>query len=141
MGNFVYGRCVRLPWLEMVSNAFQSKSVMVRITDAECLGRLYIIEGCITVVWAGICVFVIPKSYETAYFLNDDDKALMRQRAELMESYSGGSGHYGKKEIKEAAKDAKSWLHGVTQIAVVTILYGKSEPENSSGLKRLDSQG
>lgn len=88
--------------------------------------RLYIVEGCITVVWAGICVFVVPKNYETAYFLNNEEKALMRQRAEVMEAYSGGSGHYGKSDIKEAAKDVKSWLHGVIQIAVVTILYGTS---------------
>lgn len=90
--------------------------------------RLYIIEGIITVIWAAICIFVVPKNYETAYFLNDEDKALMRQRAEHMEAYSGGSGHYGKKDIKEAANDVKSWLHGVIQIAVVTILYGKSSP-------------
>jgi hypothetical protein len=48
----------------------------------------------------------------------------MRQRAERTEAYSGGSGHYGKADIKEAAKDVKSWLHGCIQIAVVTILYG-----------------
>lgn len=48
----------------------------------------------------------------------------MRQRAEIMEAYSGGSGHYSKKDIKEAAKDVKSWVHGIIQIAVVTILYG-----------------
>ncbi|KKY20323.1 putative high-affinity nicotinic acid transporter [Diplodia seriata] len=48
----------------------------------------------------------------------------MKQRAELMEAYSGGSGHYGKKDIKEAASDIKSWAHGLIQIAVVTILYG-----------------
>jgi len=29
------------------------------------------------------------------------------------------------KDIKEAAKDPKSWGHGVIQIAVVTILYGQ----------------
>lgn len=87
--------------------------------------RLYIIEGIITVVWAGICIFVVPKNYETAYFLNESDKAIMRRRAEEMEAYSGGSGHYSKKEIKEAAKDIKSWAHGVIQICVVTILYGE----------------
>lgn len=89
------------------------------------MSRLYIIEGIITVIWAGICIFVVPKNYETAYFLNDVDKSLMRRRAEHMEAYSGGSGHYGKKDIKEAANDIKSWLHGVIQIAVVTILYGR----------------
>lgn len=49
----------------------------------------------------------------------------MRTRAEEMEAYSGGSGHYGKEDITEAAKDVKSWVHGVIQIAVVTILYGE----------------
>ncbi|KAI3400366.1 hypothetical protein diail_3383 [Diaporthe ilicicola] len=85
---------------------------------------LYIIEGIITVAWAACCVFLVPRDFETAYFLNAEDKLLMRIRAEEMASYSGGSGHYGKREIKEAAKDVKSWVHGVIQIAVVTILYG-----------------
>ncbi|KAF2010793.1 retrograde regulation protein 2 [Aaosphaeria arxii CBS 175.79] len=85
---------------------------------------LYIIEGIITLVWAVICIWVVPKNYETAYFLNSDEKAIMRQRAERAEAYSGGSGHYGKAEIKEAAKDIKSWFHGTIQIFVVTILYG-----------------
>lgn len=76
-------------------------------------------------VWAGCCVFLVPKNYETAYFLNEEEKALMRIRAEEMEAYSGGNGHYTKKEIREAAKDIKSWAHGIIQIAVVTILYGE----------------
>ncbi|KAJ9138004.1 Retrograde regulation protein 2 [Coniochaeta hoffmannii] len=85
---------------------------------------LYIIEGIITVVYAVICIFVVPKDYETAYFLNAEDKALMRIRAEEMEAYSGGSGHYTKKEMKDAAKDIKTWAHSIIQICVVTILYG-----------------
>ncbi|KAI0858289.1 retrograde regulation protein 2 [Xylaria cubensis] len=85
---------------------------------------LYIIEGLVTVVWAGLCVILIPRNYETAYFLNDDQKALMSRRAEEMNAYSGGSGRYSKKDIKEAAKDVKSWVHSVIQIPVVTILYG-----------------
>lgn len=86
--------------------------------------RLYVIEGVITIVWAFICIFVVPKNYETAYFLNDEEKKIMRQRAERMEAYSGSNGHHGKADIKEAARDVKSWLHGCIQIAVVTILYG-----------------
>lgn len=88
--------------------------------------RLYIIEGIITVVWAFLCVFLVPKDYETAYFLNEEEKDLMRIRAEETNNYSGGSGHYDRRDIREAAKDIKSWLHGFTQIAVVTILYGRS---------------
>jgi len=87
---------------------------------------LYIIEGIITVIWAFCCIFLVPKSFETAYFLNDEEKTLMRQRAHRTQAYSDseGSGHYGKADIKEAAKDIKSWVHGLIQIAVVTILYG-----------------
>jgi hypothetical protein len=50
----------------------------------------------------------------------------MRQRAARTQAYSDseGSGHYKKSDIKEAASDIKSWLHGCIQIAVVTILYG-----------------
>jgi hypothetical protein len=50
----------------------------------------------------------------------------MRRRAIQTQAYSDstGSGHYGKADINEAAKDFKSWLHGCIQIAVVTILYG-----------------
>jgi len=87
--------------------------------------RLYIIEGIITIVWSAACVFLVPKNYETAYFLNDEDKIIMRNRAAIMEEYSGGSGHYGMRDIKMAAKDIKSWMHGCIQICVVTILYGK----------------
>lgn len=50
----------------------------------------------------------------------------MRIREGEMNTYSGGSGHYDRNDIREAAQDIKSWLHGFTQIAVVTILYGKS---------------
>ena len=85
---------------------------------------LYIIEGLTTVVWAAMCIFLTPKDFETAYFLNDEDKVIMRQRAVVMESYSGGTGHYTKSNIKTAAKDVKSWLHGFIQIACVTIVYG-----------------
>lgn len=50
------------------------------------------IEGLLTIAWAFCCIFLVPKSYETAYFLTADEKAIMRQRAERAEAYSGGSG-------------------------------------------------
>ncbi|KAI0509000.1 retrograde regulation protein 2 [Xylaria bambusicola] len=87
---------------------------------------LYILEGLITVVWAGLCIVLLPRNYETAYFLDDEQKALMKKRAEEMGSYGGGTGHYTKADIKEAAKDVKSWVHALIQIAIVTVLYGFS---------------
>jgi hypothetical protein len=88
--------------------------------------RLYILEGIITILFAGCCVWLVPKDFETAYFLNEKDKQIMRERAARTQVYSdsAGSGHFGKLDIKEAAKDIKSWIHGCIQIAVVTILYG-----------------
>ena len=85
---------------------------------------LYILEGLITLVWAGMCIYLVPKNYQTAYFLDDEDKKIMAIRAELSESYSGGDGHYKMEDLKLACGDTKTWLHGVSQIAVVTILYG-----------------
>ncbi|KAI1347842.1 retrograde regulation protein 2 [Xylaria sp. FL0043] len=85
---------------------------------------LYIVEGLVTVVWAGLCVVLIPRNYDTAYFLNAEHKALMAKRAKEMEAYSGGSGHYTTADVREAAKDVKTWVHSVAQIATVTILYG-----------------
>ncbi|KAI0968586.1 retrograde regulation protein 2 [Xylaria arbuscula] len=87
---------------------------------------LYIIEGLITIVWSGLSIVLLPRNYETAYFLNDEQKALMRKRYEDMDAYSGGPGHYTKEDIREAANDVKSWVHGITQIAIVTVLYGFS---------------
>lgn len=88
--------------------------------------RLYVLEGIITILWAFCCIYLVPKDFETAYFLNEEEKQIMRQRTARTQAYSdsAGSGHYGKSDIKEAAKDIKSWVHGCIQIAVVTILYG-----------------
>lgn len=77
-------------------------------------------------VFSVACYFAIPKSYSTAYFLNDEDKAVMKQRLEHMESYSGGTGKYTKKDISNAAGDVKTWLHGFIQIFCSTIIYGQS---------------
>jgi hypothetical protein len=52
----------------------------------------------------------------------------MRQRAEQSMAYSGGKGHYKMADVKLAAKDIKTWVHGITQICVVTILYGMKCP-------------
>jgi hypothetical protein len=85
-----------------------------------------VLEGIITIVYAICCIWLVPKDFETAYFLNEEEKQIMRLRAARTQAYSdsAGSGHYGRADIKEAAKDIKSWIHGCIQIAVVTILYG-----------------
>ncbi|ETI27215.1 hypothetical protein G647_09898 [Cladophialophora carrionii CBS 160.54] len=85
---------------------------------------LYIIEGIITIAFAFVCYFLIPQSYATAYFFNDEDKAVQKQRLELMEAYSGGDGKYTRNDVKNAMLDIKTWLHGINQILMSTIIYG-----------------
>ncbi|KAI5861166.1 MFS general substrate transporter [Durotheca rogersii] len=87
---------------------------------------LYIIEGAVTIVIAALCYFVIPTSYTTAYFLNEDDRAIMRKRAEITEAYSGGRGHYTRAEFMMAVKDVKTWLHTIIQVMCLTVMYGFS---------------
>ncbi|KAH8821931.1 retrograde regulation protein 2 [Xylogone sp. PMI_703] len=85
---------------------------------------LYIIEGLITIVFATSCFFLIPKNFETAYFLNEEDRKIMRLRAEQSEVYSGGDGHFKFSELKLALSDAKVWCNAVSQLSCTTITYG-----------------
>ena len=108
--------------MEMVSRLRRIRRIW---SDAD-TRRLYIIEGGATIVVAALCYFVIPSSYTTAYFLNEDDRAIMRRRAEMTEAYSGGKGHYTRAEFLMAARDVKTWIHGVVQVMSLTVLYGFS---------------
>ncbi|OTB10667.1 hypothetical protein K445DRAFT_69767 [Daldinia sp. EC12] len=88
---------------------------------------LYIIEGSATVAIGAACYFIIPSSYTTAYFLNEDDRAVMRKRAEMTEAYNGGQGHYTRTEFTMAIKDVKTWVHAAIQVmffAWGSIVYG-----------------
>lgn len=86
--------------------------------------RIYIIEGIITIVFGLACYYLVPSSFENAYFFNNEDKEIMRHRAELTHQYSGGSGHFKMRDIWIAVKDPKTWCHGWIQFCVITPLYG-----------------
>ena len=49
----------------------------------------------------------------------------MRQRAVLAESYSGGDGHYTRKDIKLAFYDVKTYVSGVCMFCGNIVLYGQ----------------
>lgn len=87
---------------------------------------IYIIEGCVTIAFGSVSFWLVPSSFETAWFLDEDDKVAMRRRAEATHQYSGGRGHFGFKHITWAAQDVKTWLHAFLQFCVITPLYGKS---------------
>lgn len=112
---------VRLATLAGGGKSQPNDAFTERITENA---RLYILEGLITIIWAVACYFLIPKNYQTAYFLTEDEKKIMAWRAEASAAYSGGTGHYTKKDVKLGAGDVTTWIHSVIQIMVVTILYG-----------------
>ena len=85
---------------------------------------IYIIEGILTIIWGLVCFYLVPSSYETALFLNEDDKEVMRYRAKVTHQYSGGSGEFTLKDIGTAAKDIKTWIHSALQFCCITPLYG-----------------
>ncbi|KAH8812825.1 retrograde regulation protein 2 [Xylogone sp. PMI_703] len=88
---------------------------------------IYIIEGIIAIVFGLACYYLVPSSFEKAYFLNKSDKEIMRYRAELTHQYSGGTGHFKMRDIWIAAKDPKTWCHGWIQFCVITPLYAFSQ--------------
>ena len=85
---------------------------------------IYIIEGVITIVYGLVCFILVPSSYEKAFFLNEDDKEVMRYRATVTHQYSGGSGEFTFKDIWIAAEDIKTWIHSALQFCCITPLYG-----------------
>jgi MFS family permease len=97
----------------------------VDLTETKYSIRLYIIEGLITIVFAIVCYFLIPDSLETAYFLTEDDKDIMRKRAEASKAYSNDNGHPSRVDIRLALTDPKVYVSGLCQLGSVTILYGK----------------
>ncbi|KAF3406561.1 hypothetical protein DPV78_000539 [Talaromyces pinophilus] len=70
---------------------------------------LYIIEGCASVVVSILVYIFLPDSFETARFLTEDEKQLMRTRAALMTRYNGKSVMEWS-EIKKAVLDLKTWI-------------------------------
>lgn len=70
---------------------------------------LYIIEGCVTVGVSVATLFLLPDNFETAYFLNEEDRVLMRIRADLNARYNGKP-DFDWGEVKKALTDVKLYI-------------------------------
>lgn len=70
---------------------------------------LYIIEGCGSVVVAIVVAFLLPDNFENARFLNEDDRKLMRIRAEVDALYDPKP-NFDWAEVKKAFMDPKTWI-------------------------------
>ncbi|KFY58456.1 hypothetical protein V496_06138 [Pseudogymnoascus sp. VKM F-4515 (FW-2607)] len=86
---------------------------------------LFIIEGCASVLVSIIIYFVLPDNFETARFLSEDDKALMRLRAEVHARYNGKP-QFDWAEVKKALTDPKLYISCWSQFMGDTCSFGMS---------------
>ena len=82
-------------------------------------------EAVVSVACATLVYFVLPDSPETAYFLDAQEKALVRVRTEQRRQYMGGN-TYTKADFKKAFTDPKVYLSGIIQHCIDIPLYGGS---------------
>jgi MFS family permease len=87
---------------------------------------IMIIEGIPSFLIGIVTYFALPNDADTAYFLDDDEKALMRLRHAREYGNTASSREFSKKDMMCAFKDWKVWAFCVAQFGVDTMLYGES---------------
>ena len=86
---------------------------------------LFIIEGCLSVLVAIIAHFTLADDFEHARFLNEEDKALMRIRAEINARYNG-TPEFNWADVKRAVLDPKLYLSSWNQFMADICSFGLS---------------
>ncbi|KAJ5084533.1 hypothetical protein NUU61_009112 [Penicillium alfredii] len=86
---------------------------------------LFIVEGLMSAVVGIATFFLLPNDYETAYFLNEEDKELMRMRMQLSARYADDEA-FDVREVWKTLRDPKSWLTSLNQIAINICSFGFS---------------
>ncbi|KAF7550399.1 hypothetical protein G7Z17_g5738 [Cylindrodendrum hubeiense] len=87
---------------------------------------IMLIEGIPSFVIGVVTYFALPNDAETAYFLNDSERALMRTRHAREYGNTASSREFSKADMMLAFKDWKVWAFCVAQFGVDTMLYGFS---------------
>lgn len=85
---------------------------------------LFLIEGLISLAVGLAFIFLLPDSFESAKWLTEHDKALMRIRAEQGRVYQGESDSFDKAEVMLAFRDPKVWLSAGCQFCANTCSFG-----------------
>jgi MFS family permease len=86
---------------------------------------LFIIEGCASVLISILVFFVLPDDFESAKFLNEEDKQLMRIRAEINARYNGRP-DFDWAEVKKAVRDPKLYISCWSQFMADICSFGLS---------------
>ncbi|OKL59695.1 hypothetical protein UA08_05287 [Talaromyces atroroseus] len=102
---------------------------------------LFIIEGAISIFICSCCWLSFPSTPETAWFLNEEEKALMRARKERDVIYKGRD-KFESKWIKEALKDPFIYLAAICffSSSIAIFGFGTFLPTIISGLGFTDLQ-
>jgi MFS family permease len=90
---------------------------------------LFLVEGVISLLVGIVTIFMLPDNFETAWWLNEDEKVLLRARHENQRLYQGNSmtaDSLDKTEIKLAFRDPKVWLSSLCQFCANTCSFGFS---------------
>lgn len=77
-----------------------------------------IIEGLPTFCLGILTFFVLPNDPETAYFLNDNDKALVQARRDAEYGQTASAQLFKRKDAKKAVLDWKIWLWACGQFCI-----------------------
>lgn len=85
---------------------------------------LFLIEGVISLAVGIAFIFLLPDNFESAKWLTEHDKALMRIRADQSKVYQGESENFDKTEVKLAFRDLKVWLSAACQFCANTCSFG-----------------
>ncbi|KZF19521.1 MFS general substrate transporter [Xylona heveae TC161] len=104
---------------------------------------LYIIEGILTILCAAAAWFGLPNDPSKAYFLNAEERELVKLRRLQAQKYLG-SEEFSWQEVKAALCDPKLYISGSIQFCQDILLYGFSTflPSilKSMGYNKLQSQ-
>lgn len=86
---------------------------------------LFIIEGCASVLVAAFTYMMLPDDFEHARFLNEDEKSMMRVRAEINARYNGKS-DFDWEEVMRAVRDPKLYISCWSQFMADICSFGLS---------------
>lgn len=87
---------------------------------------ILIIEGIPTVLLGIAIYWWLANDAEEAYYLNAEEKELMRRRMRRQTGYTASAKKLQKKDAIAAFKDWKVWVFAVAQFGADVILYGYS---------------
>ncbi|KAK1990563.1 major facilitator superfamily transporter [Colletotrichum falcatum] len=87
---------------------------------------IMIIEGLPTVVIGAVTYFALPNDAGSAYFLTDEEKAVMARRRGREYGNTSSAQEFSRDDMFKAFKDWKVWVFSVAQFGADTMLYGFS---------------